>query len=72
MEGPLILRFVLGIVEVFTTSDHIDALVFPGPRELSQSLVLFVIGDEICIKHGVQFLGYAVLGRIEYDLEVLT
>lgn len=57
VEGLLILGFVFGIVEVFTTAHHIDALVLAWPWEIAQPLVLLVIGDEVCMGNNVQFLG---------------
>ena len=57
VEGLLILGFVFGIAEVSTAAHHIDALVLSRPREVTQSLVLLVVGDEICIGNEVQFLG---------------
>lgn len=61
----LLLSFVLGVVEIFAAAHHIDAFVLAWPWEFLQALVLLVVGDEVCMKMDLQFLGYAVLGRME-------
>jgi hypothetical protein len=56
---------VLGVVEVFATAQHVNTLVLAGPGELLQALVFLIVGDEVCMGVELQFLGYAVLGRME-------
>jgi hypothetical protein len=65
VERFLLLSLVLGVIEVFATTHHVDAFVLAWSRKLLQALVLLVVGDEVCMKRELQFFGYAVLGRME-------
>lgn len=57
IEGFLILGRMLRVVEIFAAAQHINGLVLTRSGKVLQSLVLFIIGDEICISSGLQFLG---------------
>lgn len=57
IEGLGVLSLILGVIEVFTTSEQINGLIIAWAWKLLQSPVLFVVWDEICIVNEVQFLG---------------
>lgn len=72
IERLLVLGEMLGVIKISAAAQHIHGFILARPRKVLQSLVFFIIGYEICINGGLQFLGYAVLGRMEYALVVLT
>lgn len=62
IERLLVLGEMLGVIKISAAAQHIHGFILARPRKVLQSLVLFIIGYEICINGGITILRIRCLG----------